>query len=324
MKRIILLVSMFMCFAIANAQNVNFKINDGISNGSLKSTIERNTSSLLSEFNAALNEDRSVHFNHLSITDEAINSISMLWANVTFKCIDNLVVERILETPNGYQVRNIPLELTSSDAILSEDTYQEAVIDFDENGIIQSFYFTVSTNLYMQIMKSVKDNKDMHRRQLILDYVEHFRTAYNQKDIAFLHQVFSDDAIIITGNVITTKPTDINILPSKQITYKSQTKAEYLSRLKVVFDNNKHIAVKFTDIKMALHSSKPNYYGVLLCQGYRSDTYSDDGYVFLLWDFNDEAHPQIHVRTWQPYYLDNSKTQVISEKDIFNINDFDL
>lgn len=40
-------------------------------------------------------------------------------------------------------------------------------------------------------------------------------------------------------------------------------------------------------------------YGVTLHQKYTSTTYSDDGHLFLLWDFTDENHPKIHVRVWQ-------------------------
>ena len=31
---------------------------------------------------------------------------------------------------------------------------------------------------------------------------------------------------------------------------------------------------------------------------------------------------QIHVRTWQPYWMDEARTQTISEDQIININSF--
>lgn len=46
---------------------------------------------------------------------------------------------------------------------------------------------------------------DAQRRRVILNYCEHFRMAYTTKDIDFLRQVFSEQALIIVGNVVKTK-----------------------------------------------------------------------------------------------------------------------
>ena len=78
----------------------------------------------------------------------------------------------------------------------------------------------------------------------------------------------------------------------------------------------------FSDIKVSKHPSIDGYYGVVLRQGYESSNYSDEGYLFMIWDFRDESHPQIHVRTWQPYWLDDAKTQRLEENKVFNINSF--
>ena len=74
------------------------------------------------------------------------------------------------------------------------------------------------------------------------------------------------------------------------------------------------------------HPVNPDFYGVTLHQGYTSDRYHDDGYVFLLWDFTNEAAPQIHVRTWQPdaYNADGKGTKRIPKEDIFSLSDFDI
>ena len=63
-----------------------------------------------------------------------------------------------------------------------------------------------------------------------------------------------------------------------------------------------------------------------LHQGYTSDHYHDDGYLFLLWDFRDEQQPQIHVRTWQPdaYNADGTGTKRIPKDEIFSLSDFDI
>ena len=164
-----------------------------------------------------------------------------------------------------------------------------------------------------------------------MNYVDRFRTAYCTKNIKFLQQVFSDDALIITGNVITTKTAEGGMRTKVQ--YKKQNKQEYLANLRRAFARNKFIDVKFTEIgeggidggcnTITRSSNNPNMYGVRLHQAWRSSNYDDDGYVFLLWDFTNEDAPVIHVRTWQPEYLDKNKT-IKNTDDVFSLSDFDL
>ena len=201
----------------------------------------------------------------------------------------------------------------------NEDEYQEAVVSFDRQGNVESFYLSISMNLYMNVIKSNLELTDLRRRQLILDYVEQFRTAYNQKDLPFLNQVFSDDALIITGRVITQKHAEGFI--SQKITYNKQSKQQYLTNLSRVFNSANYIKVTFDEIEVNRHPVNPNYYGVTLHQGYTSNRYHDDGYLFLLWDFSNESAPQVHVRTWQP---DKVNGKELPKEDVFSLSDFDI
>ena len=201
----------------------------------------------------------------------------------------------------------------------NEDEYQEAVISFDKQGNVESFYLSISMNLYMNVIKSNLELTDLRRRQLILDYVEQFRTAYNQKDINFLNQVFSDDALIITGKVITTKHREG--FTSQKIQYNKQSKEQYIKNLKGVFARNSYIKVTFDEIQVMRHPVNPNFYGVTLLQGWTSGKYHDDGYLFLLWDFTNEDAPQIHVRTWQP---DKIGGKALPKDEVFSLSDFDI
>lgn len=299
---------------------VQISISDGIDNQSVKTKMETKMSALLTEINAAQASGRALNFANLDLSSSVQMSLSMLWENSPFMCTDEEVVERCLTTGSGYQVRNIPLMMKPrADRNFGESEYQEAVISFDRQGNIESFYLSISMNLYMNVIRNNKEITDLRRRQLILDYVEQFRTSYNTKDIHFLEQVFSDDALIITGKVISQKKDNMK-LPDK-IVYKKQTKQEYLTNLRRVFANNSYIKVTFDDIKVMRHSTNPNFYGVTLHQGYTSSNYHDDGYLFLLWDFTDENQPQIHVRTWQPDQINGGR---IPDDEIFSLNDFDI
>ena len=196
-----------------------------------------------------------------------------------------------------------------------------------KDGTVTRINLALQSHLYRNVMSDGSEVKDLRCRQMILDYVEQFRTAYNRKDIDFLENVFSDDALIITGKAVRRKAGDkaAVLKESPDIVYTQQRKHEYIEKLRTrVFPNNKYIHVTFSDIKVSKHPSIEGYYGVLLRQGYQSSTYSDDGYLFMIWDFRDESHPQIHVRTWQPYWLDEGKTQKIQDDKVFNINSFTI
>lgn len=322
MKRLSILVLTLLLAVPLIAGNVKVTISDGINNTSLKNRMEAGVSSLLSEINTAYEQNRELTLEGLNLQENAVHSIEMLWENCRFSCSDKEIVEHCIETGSGYQIRNIPLLMKPDEnSGFSDAEYQEAVISFDKTGAIESFFLTISTNLYMDVVRGNLELTDLRRRQLILDYVEHFRTSYNQKDIPFLEQVFSDDALIITGKVISQTTKDNIKVPAK-IQYKKQSKQEYLANLRRAFDAAKYIRVTFDEIKVKRHPTLANFYGVTLHQGYTSSNYHDDGYLFLLWDFTDEDRPLIHVRTWQPdKYGDGTS---LAKEDIFCLEDFDI
>lgn len=286
-----------------------------------KENVQQNIGKLLTLCNVASADAQELDFTGVDINDYAKKKMTELWKNTPFRCGDTEVIQSCLGTADrNYQVRNIPLYLKNEDG---EEEYQEAVIGFNAKGTVTDFNLTIANNLYVKILKKGYDVTDLRYRQMILDYVEQFRTAYNTKDLPFLEQIYSDDALIITGKVVKTAPSDMNNFGGgEKVVYSKQDKKKYLSNLKSVFAANKRIHVVFDDIKVMRHPSKEKYYGVTLKQGYTSDRYSDVGYLFLLWDFTDTEAPQIHVRTWQPEMI--SATAKLPEEEIFTCEDFDI
>lgn len=299
-----------------------------VSDVDLRANIDLVVSGLLTAFNNAQGTGRTPSISGLDIAPDAQETIMKLWADCPFRCAETEVVERAMKTPRGeYQVRNIPLimmpvEGESKD--ISWKKYQEGVFTLDKDGMVTDFHLAIDANLYIKVMSSAVAVDDFIKRQLILEYVERFRNSYNLKDINFLQQIFSEDALIITGKVIKAVKSDINrqSLNNNKIVYSKQSKKEYLTKLERIFKANKKINVLFDEIKVVRHPAKADFYGVTLKQGYSSDNYSDEGYLFLLWDFTNPDAPQIHVRTWQP---DQIQVGVpIPEEEIFSIDDFDV
>ena len=166
------------------------------------------------------------------------------------------------------------------------------------------------------------EEQDAANRRLILNYVEHLRTAYTTKDIDFLEQLYSEKALIIVGTVVRTGETAHDYLSPAQVIYNVKSKRDYLNKLRQVFRSNQRIALHFSHFRILRHPTIRGIYGVSLRQGYRSDSYADEGYLFLLWDFRHVAMPQIHVRTWQPAPIGNDSLTI--ENEPLGLGDFNL
>lgn len=320
MKKIFAIVIFCMASVTLHAQDaVHFEFSDGIEDFALKSKMEQQISALLTAINRAESNNSNINYGGIYIDDFASQSLGMMWNNVHFRIMDDDIVEHCLRIKTssgkilGYQVRNIAVEMKPIDDSYTGDLYQEVCINLDPEGVITDFNITLGLNQYMKIIKEGERLKDMDRRLQIQHWVEQFSNAYGKKDIDFMEKVFSEDALIVTGKMM--KRVDCEI-PKPKVEYTTMGKQQYLANLRRVFARNSYIHVKFTDIEYVRHASKPNFYGVTLKQRWSSTTYSDEGVVFIIWDFTDEEHPKILVRTWQPMEVDDD--------EIFTLDKFKL
>lgn len=329
MKKLFLL-GFVLCWSmqLMAYNQVRLVINEGVSNPQLRQQMERAVSAVMTEINRSHEQNLStLNFPSSFMDGEAKAELNQLWTNDRFRCVEEELVERALTSYNGYQVRGIPLIVNSAEGG-EELGYQEAVINFDKRGVITSFYYTINPELYSKLRIGQMQNRryevtDIKDRMMILDYVEHFRTSYNQKDLKFLRQVFSDDALIITGKVVKVRKSEV--VPSgNKIIYTTQTKHQYLDNLAKAFKSNSYIKVTFDDVVIVEHPTIRGVYGVTVHQKWNTARYSDEGYVFMVWDFRNPDMPQIHVRTWQPDYIDKDKGQRLNPNDVFTLGDFDL
>lgn len=302
--------------------NPEFRIVDGISDGTLKSTLERNVRALIEAFNSAASQDfNSVKLPRSIFTPEAIKNIGLIWKSSAMRCPPMNIMSKCLYTRTGYQIRGIPADLLEA---AEGEARQELTVDFTPEGKISNVSIAIEMHRYDQIMAEKSSDIDYVRRQVIVDFVEDFRTAYNRKDLKLLTSVYSDKALIITGKVISEKPnSDIDrlTLNNNKVVYIKQSKQEYLQKLGNVFKSTKFINVKFEDIDVVQHPKFDDIYGVTLKQYWHTDRYKDEGYLFLMIDFRDADNPLIQVRTWQPYM--NKEGQVITKKeDVYHLGSF--
>jgi len=138
-------------------------------------------------------------------------------------------------------------------------------------------------------------------RVLLISFLENYKTAFSLKRLDYISNIFSDDALIITGLITKINSSkDSPYAKSDIIKYNRQSKSEYLKRLKYSFDSKEYINIRFAENRIRRSGKGSNIYGIQIKQDYFSTNYGDSGYLFLLVDLSDTLKPQIHVRTWQP------------------------
>lgn len=331
MKR--LLVS-FICgimasYAMAQRVNVELQYDRDAVNSSVVAKAELNLCALTTEINSACKENRPINTSGISISDFARKAINMLWKNVHFQTTNNNLQDKlwVFKKNRMMQVLHVPFILRDDSPV--DGDRQDAVVEFDLRGKITDFRFALDPEVG-ESMEQYNEVADLEKQAIIVKYVEHFRTAYNQKDIDFLNRLFSDDALIITGNVVKVKTPEGGLM--EKVNYRKQSKTDYLRNLQRCFARNKWIKVNFSLLddpnggkgKFITHRRGKNgreFYGVRLRQEWKSaNGYHDEGYVFLLWEFPENDDPIIHVRTWQPEILNGKKinyNEIYSEIDFF-------
>lgn len=315
------------------AVNVTLTIDEGSTRPAALDAAARNLGQVLTEINRAQQAKTILTTKGLPMDEFSLRSLLRLWDVTPFYCDDDEVVERCWVFKDGtMMVSHIPLIITPEDEDFGMGTYQEAVVEFDARGQLTDFRFALDTQL-SESMENCGSVVDQERKMIIMQYIERFRTAYNQKDSTYLSRIFSEDAIIITGKVITTKELGDNGKMKQVVEYTRQDRDEYLRNLKRAFRRNKWINVTFSEIGdngetggcggITRSKVNPSMYGVRLRQKWESSSYNDEGYLFLLWEFpEDDKSPCIHVRTWQPEWVGSTHRQ--PDDNISTLGGFDL
>lgn len=145
---------------------------------------------------------------------------------------------------------------------------------------------------------------DEYARKILTEFLENYKTAYSLKRLDYLRQIFDDNAVIITGKVVTrsqaTDDAGRQYVNNKYVQLTRQTKEQYLRNLERCFDSNEFINIRFAENDIVKAGVGGEVYGIQIKQDYYSSNYGDTGYLFLMVDLNEPKQPIIKVRVWQP------------------------
>lgn len=207
--------------------------------------------------------------------------------------------------PMGERVvcRSIPMSFSfdNGQRVFREDL----VFTFTADGIVESLAFSLGSTAREDIIAKGGEAWDDYTKMVLITFLENYRTAFALKDLNFIKSVFDENATIIVGGVRTTlNPTrqgDIMGMKSeKEYTYAKKSKDQYIKDLERCFASNSYVNLRFygTDVeKMGMGGET---FALQMKQDYTSQHYGDEGYLFLLVDFNNPDEPVIKIRTWQP------------------------
>jgi len=226
----------------------------------------------------------------------------------------------IQATGSGYELRKI--RVLHNYPTINRQATEYLVLDFDADGRLTDLNLCITQELYEKFVTQGEYGNDWERRREIVRFVEKYRTAFHTRDLKTIDLMFADEALILIGRKIEPRR-----LKENELTYTPMpgqpdfeqirlTKQDYLVRQKQVFDLQKDIFIDFSTFEITAKSNNPGVYGVQMRQNYTSTTYADEGYLFLLIDFQ-QKDPMIYIRAWQPNEWDSSALVNLSNFRVF-------
>ena len=198
---------------------------------------------------------------------------------------------------NSILARELPMKFTFTNR---RTILENVVFTFEEtNCKITSLAFSVSADLAKQIINQEVWND--YSKIAIINFIENYQTAYALERLDYLKDIFSDNALIIVGRIVTPAHTIENKYIPPKIERVKLSKDQYMKNLEGVFKNQEYVNLKFSDISIMKQPKQDakEIYGIAMQQDYFSASYGDRGYLFLIVDLNNPNEPVIHVRTWQ-------------------------
>ena len=318
------------------------KTNDEVSpNIAVQSTTSKNQNN---ENNALIADASSLRAP--SIQAQAINDIIKVFHNRSYTdtykyfTVDGLEMfnrltgygnARVLDASNiryykGFDGRIVTrgLKMSFSFNGRRKKTFVEDIsFTFDKDNKIENVAFGLGDAVENEIFNSRAEWSD-EVREIIVSFMENYKTAYSLERIDYIRSIFADDAVIIVGNVVkrhtannhSLEGTPISLKGQDVIKYNRYTKDSYIDHLSRCFNRNDFINLRFADyqIQWLEKFEKQKIFAINIRQEYNSSTYADDGYLFLLVDMTDHNEPLIKVRTWQP--------NEVSIDKLYNAGDF--
>jgi hypothetical protein len=205
--------------------------------------------------------------------------------------------------------RSIPMQFKFKN---NRQFIEDVTFRFNSDGKIESLAYALTKKAETDILDANK-RWDNDTRLILINFLEDYQTAYALKRLDYLESIYSDDALIITGTVLTPQKTGRDVplsFSQNNVKYERQTKSQYMKRLKASFASKEFINIRLEDNDiLSAKNDLQGVYAIQIKQNYFSNNYGDSGYLSLAVDLRDKV-PVIKIRVWQ--YAKDSEFTVSS------------
>ncbi len=193
--------------------------------------------------------------------------------------------------------RSIPMNFSFS---RNRKFVEDVVFVFNKDGLIDNVSFSLGKVATNDILGS-SESWSVEAKNVLVNFLETYKTAYALKRIDYLNSIFADDALIITGKVVTKsmRMQDGLYTNNRYIRLNKQTKDQYIRNLRRMFKSREYVNIKFANNEVKKMGKGGEVYSIQIKQDFFSSTYGDSGYLFILVDLNKPNEPTIRVRAWQ-------------------------
>lgn len=242
-------------------------------------------------------------------------AFQQLISNGNVKVLPFVDTLHVIQLDSSSLVRSVPMRFSFENN--TRDFIEQVVFTFDHDRKIDAVSFAISDKAIEDIVSRSHRFGTVEDKYQLIDFLEHYKTAYCLKRLDHIESIFADDALIIVGHVVKrAEPIDgmYQLAGRDEVKFIELSKAEYIERLRSVFNSNEFVNIHFEENIVKKVNGDSKIYGIQIKQDYYSTTYADQGYLFLMIDLNDSLNPKIYVRTWQP--------QRNPDGSIYGLNDF--
>lgn len=250
-------------------------------------------------------------------TSEGWRVFNQLIANGNVKVLPTDKSPNIISVGDKTIVRSVPMKLSYSNN--KRSFIEQVVFTFDSNEKVEAISFAISDKAIEDIVSRSDRFGTVEDKYQLIDFMEHYKTAYCLKRLDYIEKIFAENALIIVGSVVkVAEPIDgmYSKAGIETVKYIELSKEEYIERLRKVFGSNEFVNIHFEENIVKKVNGDEKIYGIQIKQDYYSTNYADKGYLFLMIDLNDSINPKIYVRTWQP--------EKNADGSIFGLDDFEI
>lgn len=207
--------------------------------------------------------------------------------------------------------KSIPVAVRNGKHVSKENI----VFRFDSNSrLIKSVAYALTSRAENDIFRQADWTYDS--RYSLLNFMEDYQTAFALQRLDYIKQIFSNDAVIITGKFVNDKPRGnmfhegdmLKMNFNKNVVFSKLTKDQYISNVERMFKNNSWTHIEFEENEI----SKSNTMGLLdhetmwieIRQNWTSASgYNDTGFLGLQINLKPSGS-LITVRTWSPEFIE--------------------